>query len=635
MLILFYGITQASALQLWIDLADINRKHMLQNQSVDFLEQQQDSWMLFEGDEQLVTFLDANNIPYLHHDPIHRSRPNGYSSAEDMVSQLYTLSTEYPDLVSVHQLGSSINERPIIALRISRSEDPILSWRILGAHHGDELSSAAVTYQFAEAILDKSDSTLSSWFDKHAIWIVPHINPDGIEYTSRRNANNVDLNRNYSYEWSGQGLSGDYPFSEPETNAVRILEDWNSFTAGLSLHSGIANLSWVWNYVTVPTIDDSLIRAIAVEYAERCTQPGFELINGAEWYVTHGDTTDWSYGAQGTFDFTLEVSSDKIPPASEINAIVNYHLEPMQNFIQWPFWIAAELTDETTLKPINGSMTMLEDGWTTNSGPMGKISRLVESEGPWTVELSSPGYQPQIATINAGTPTEITLTPETITTEIDCSFHDIGEVNLDLPSTIEEAELYRGIEWITLLEENSLWQSTGSELLSGVYHLKSNQGWFSNRVLIVDDQTEINLDEEQSSFVFSGEQFDGEQFWQVSHGQLTPLEIDQQDDGSRQVLLSSYQAEDCLLLLTKGQLFELRNTDSSIEPSSEPSEPTNEPDPTDTEPIEPSQDPLNNDNSVDELKAGCQSIPTKTPWLLSFLIAIGLRRPTSSADRIL
>jgi len=76
-----------------------------------------------------------------------------------------------------------------------------------------------------------------------SLWIVPTMNPDGLANDTRWNANDVDLNRNTDTDLDGcggndwspdtvglegayPGAGGPYPFSEPETRAVRgFLED--------------------------------------------------------------------------------------------------------------------------------------------------------------------------------------------------------------------------------------------------------------------------------------------------------------------------------------------------------------------------------------------------------------------------
>jgi protein MpaA len=55
------------------------------------------------------------------------------------------------------------------------------------------------------------------------LWVVPVYNPDGLARHTRRNADGVDLNRNYPYKWirqTGNYDSGPRPRSEPETRAM-------------------------------------------------------------------------------------------------------------------------------------------------------------------------------------------------------------------------------------------------------------------------------------------------------------------------------------------------------------------------------------------------------------------------------
>lgn len=64
-----------------------------------------------------------------------------------------------------------------------------------------------------------TDSYITDLVDNREIWIMPMFNPDGHEDTTRHNANDIDLNRNYGYMWTADG--GDTKaYGQPETEAM-------------------------------------------------------------------------------------------------------------------------------------------------------------------------------------------------------------------------------------------------------------------------------------------------------------------------------------------------------------------------------------------------------------------------------
>jgi len=87
---------------------------------------------------------------------------------------------------------------------------------VIGCIHGDEDAGLAVVH-------DLMDATVPDGVD---LWLVPSMNPDGQAHQVRSNAHQVDLNRNFPYDWSPIGTpgdpqyGGDGPASEPETQAI-------------------------------------------------------------------------------------------------------------------------------------------------------------------------------------------------------------------------------------------------------------------------------------------------------------------------------------------------------------------------------------------------------------------------------
>lgn len=115
--------------------------------------------------------------------------------------------------------GRSLRGRPLTALRLG---EPSSDRRVLviGEIHGDEQAGREVVERLRRrhAGIDGVDP-----------WTVLSVNPDGHAADTRGNARGVDLNRNFSREWSGAEppASGYYggprPFSEPESRALRRL----------------------------------------------------------------------------------------------------------------------------------------------------------------------------------------------------------------------------------------------------------------------------------------------------------------------------------------------------------------------------------------------------------------------------
>ena len=306
----------------------------------------------------------------------------GYPTPAEVESTLRALADAHPGIAQIVQLGRSEEGRPIWALRIRASGTPTLGWRILGDHHGDEPSSGVLALSVAEHILDRygNDPEVTELVDADEIWIAPMVNPDGVIQRSRYNANGVDLNRNYSHEWSASEFrAGSGPFSEAEPRAIRAHGTWTALGAGLSLHSGETNIGWVWNHTATPTTDASLLEDMALVYSDECDMPGFWITNGAEWYPTQGDTNDWAYGRHGVLDFTVEVSLLKTPPADALPGIIDAHIPAVMAFLQWPHRASGTVVDAVTGLPVPATIETGDGRLTT--GPDGRFGRPIPEAG--------------------------------------------------------------------------------------------------------------------------------------------------------------------------------------------------------------------------------------------------------------
>jgi len=406
-----------------------------------------------------------------------------YRDPTAMEQTLRALALEYPDITRVVQVGTSWQERPITGLVVT--DQPLTreldepSLRLLGTHHGDEWSSMEVTLALAEHLTSHydTDEDVQQLIDQHELWIVPVVNPDGAEAFTRNNSRDVDLNRNYGYLWEPGPYAGEAPFSEVEAAAIRALSMLRSFGHSVSLHSGATNLGWVWNHQTEPAADEAWMEELATSYLLATDQPDFWVTNGADWYISHGDTNDWSYGIRGGHDYTLEVSLQKTPPAEQIPTFVGYHVGPTVGFLTEASraGIRGRVRDEDGAG-IEASILPLESPWPTWTDPeTGAFARPL-LPGDYTLQVEAPGFVTSTETVTVAEPgdhgesldIEITLTPRTepgalslsslehsVTTATDLEWcgdsvvdavAEGGQVGLDRPGT-------EGPHWLDIQEE--------------------------------------------------------------------------------------------------------------------------------------------------------------------------------------
>ncbi len=420
----------------------------------------------------------------------HRVPPGqlpSYHDADEMTEALWALAEGHPEDAELVELGRSVQGRPITALRVGQG-----GWRVrvLGAHHGDELSSSEMALRLAERLLEDPVQV--------ELWIVPQVNPDGVADGSRYNARQVDLNRNYGYQWSdSEYLAGDAPFSEPESRAMRVLSAYRGFGTGLSMHGGAELICYVWNYSTEPTADASLLVEWSEGYRRACGLDGFYIINGADWYVTHGDSTDWSYGRQGSLDFTLELSEDKAPPEAELEELLDAHMDAVLDFVQREPSLLGAVVDAVDGLPVEATVKV-EGAVTSLAGPDGRFARWLHQEGPQVIEIEAPGYLPQRL--------ELELTPGQAQ-DLDLSMERSSllhlrpepalltwgdeERSITLPGVQDQqVELWRpGFPSVTLRRSGDAYTVVPSELAPGPWGIRADEG-SAPRALFVGERSD-------------------------------------------------------------------------------------------------------------------------------------------------
>jgi len=277
-----------------------------------------------------------------------QSGGNGdYHSYAELETDLFGLERKYPLLAKVFDIGDSLEKRDIYALKISDNvafEEEEAEVLFLGCHHAREWISLEVPFLLGKYLLENyaTNPDIRRLVDASEIWIVPLVNPDGLEYSIhvyrywRKNRRDngqgyfgVDLNRNFGFKWgldnvgsSGTPAAEDYrgkaAFSEPETQAVRDLFLRKDFRALISYHSFSQTILYPWGYSdSVISDKEAALREIGTEMARRIKAVNDRVYEvgqaGKVLYLTNGDVTDWAHAASGIPAYTIE-----LPPIDEL-----------------------------------------------------------------------------------------------------------------------------------------------------------------------------------------------------------------------------------------------------------------------------------------------------------------------------
>jgi carboxypeptidase T len=298
----------------------------------------------------------------------------GYHTFSEALTELQQIAAANPDICKLYDIGDSRGkeyfnagygnysnyQHDIWALKVSDNveadeDEPAIYY--LGAHHAREPLSTEVVFYVLNHIIDNygSDPEITENVNTKEIWFVPIVNPDGhtivlnqINTDWRKNIRDndgngsftngnwshpdgVDPNRNYGWEWGGDGSSGDpssltyrgpEPFSEPETQAIRDLMADRHFVAGISYHTYSELVLWPYGYTVGATAPDvTAISALGTAMGQAIPKLGsghYDPIPAYELYAASGVTDDYAYGQHGIFSYTIELATQFIPPQNQV-----------------------------------------------------------------------------------------------------------------------------------------------------------------------------------------------------------------------------------------------------------------------------------------------------------------------------
>ena len=288
----------------------------------------------------------------------------GYHSYAEMVADIDAEVAAHPNIVKKFSIGKSYEGRTIWAVKISSNvkvdlSEPEVLFEAM--HHAREHLAGEEALHLIHLLADNYRSNpanqvtdlqrrVSAIVKSREIFIVPMVNPDGAEYDIssgtgfqdwRKNRQptpgssqiGTDLNRNWGYKWGCCGGSsnkpgnityrGPKPWSAPEVRALRdfvlsrVINGRQQITAAISWHTFNEQVMWPYGYTktdlprTMTADDLAAFQALGTQVADR---NGYTAQQLSDLYITDGDASDWLYGDQRIFAFTIEMyPTDAVP----------------------------------------------------------------------------------------------------------------------------------------------------------------------------------------------------------------------------------------------------------------------------------------------------------------------------------
>jgi len=322
-----------------------------------------------------------------------------YHDYYDTIQLLYEFNEKYPQLISIFPIGESVKGKEILCARITNENNNSNKFSGLmdACIHGHEWESCEGLLYLTEYLLINSQTNASiiQILNTTELYVVPIVNPDGRQKDQRWNENGVDLNRNFDvffgklrghciplgriFErnkipivkipfvnmYSGWFYNcGKYPFSEPETRALKDLMtslDKRNFSFYLNIHTPTHNLLTPWLSYKAPfevTTQEQNVFNYAKDWLENNTE--YEAYRGGS-VKRGGIAMDWCFKEFHVPSFIIELYSMEY--VRYHGKIFKYYTHEHHDLVHWmkaslPFFMYLLVNaekfhnwDEPTIQP--------------------------------------------------------------------------------------------------------------------------------------------------------------------------------------------------------------------------------------------------------------------------------------------
>lgn len=421
-----------------------------------------------------------------------------YPTYPQIETTLLNSQTNYPALCQRYNLGTTVQNRTMWALRISDNvgvEEDEPEFRFISTMHGDEVTGVMLCLNLIDYLTTNygTDPRVTNLVDSVDIWIQPCMNPDGYVLVQRENANGVDLNRNFPDPFTSP--SNTTTGRQKETANIMNWAFGRSFVLAANYHGGTMVVNYPYDnnssgssvYTASPD-DDQFIWS-SEEYT-RNNLPMWNsatffhgITNGADWYAISGGMQDWSYRYMGTNEVTIEVSTVKTPPYSQMPAFWADNREAMLTYIETVLTgVRGIVTDANTLSPLFATVAVVGRDHDIFTDPaVGNYHRLL-LPGTYGMTFEAAGHD----TVTAGnivvasgpaTRLDLALGPPTVVSAPNGGETVFGGMPTNITWTGNPTTAFRAQYSNNYGDTTTVSDDFESGTLSGDYSTGGNQPW--------------------------------------------------------------------------------------------------------------------------------------------------------------
>ncbi|DAC16662.1 MAG: hypothetical protein CMB51_05235 [Euryarchaeota archaeon] len=282
-----------------------------------------------------------------------------------MTIEVNNWADDNPDIVDLVDVGESELGKTLWVVRLSdwsmetkaNGSDKEIIY-IDGGHHGNEYLGTALAWLSAKWYIDgwnNGNEEAMRVLQNSEIHILIMLNPDGNDFDTRWNINQVDLNRNYDHYWNTCPTTqpGSGAFSEAETlaNSKYMNDVVPNADLYVTMHTGVWIMLYPWGKWPEQPPDWELYHHIRDEVHANISDIPIQNANQGL-YPNCGTSRDYGYGVMGYPTFTFETDDEQFIPGSveALNERLDEEMDVMRYLIEnvW-FWRARLVVDSITV----------------------------------------------------------------------------------------------------------------------------------------------------------------------------------------------------------------------------------------------------------------------------------------------